>query len=125
MVMIGRNEVSRFQYSSTSANGKKPVLTLGTSSVWRQDIYVTDVKVTAVTALNLRLVAGSQTSTTSGKVGRQPLVLSCPANSSLNVTFEMPWKVTMQSSTVEPRNWHASTNQTDGTITVLGYVEKR
>ena len=115
---FGRNEVVRFQYASTSPNGKKAVYTLGTTAVQTHNIFVTDIKMTAVTALTMRLIAGSQT------IGKQPLVLKCPANDTANFTFEMPWKVTMVSSTLEPRYLHASCNQTDGTIHVSGYMEK-
>jgi len=116
---IARNEVNEFQYASASIVGKQTITVISSASPLRSYTFrITDIKMSAATAMNLKLLIGSA-------AAQQAIRLKCAANSHASYNFEIPYKLNVISSTTETRRFVASTDTTGGNLVITGYVEKQ
>lgn len=118
---ISRGEVTQFQYSSAIPATKETIagLALGTAdATTERDIRITDLKMSCGgTGRTIKLYTASYSS-------EQALEFDVPANTIVDLHWDVPYKLTMLSSTAETRRFVASASGTGVKYSVSGYIEK-
>jgi len=112
---ISRGEVSEFQYSSALTASKTNIIDVGTATN-SYTIKVTDLKMTNATAVTVKFYQAS----TSNK----GLEFDIPENSVTNLTWEMPYGISIVSSSGESRPFVGSASGTGVKYSISGYIEK-
>lgn len=119
---ISRGEVSEFHYSSTMITSAQIILPYstasGTSSKFRK-IRVTDLKVScAASTRTIKFFVSSY-----GSYGKA-LELDMPANSVVDLKWEIPYEFVVVSSTGENRNFVSSASGAGIKYAISGYIEE-
>jgi hypothetical protein len=114
---ISRGEVSEFHYASSMGATGEAIITIGTANTSNYKIKITDLKMTCGgTARTAKLFLSSSDA--------QALEFDMPANSVQNLSWEIPFGMSVVASTLEPKRFLASASGTGIKYSVSGYIEK-
>ena len=115
---ISRGEVNEFNFSSSLGIAAESILTFGSADTKTKTIRVTDIKMSCGgTARTVKFFVSNYSSY--GKA----LEYDLPASSVTDLSFNIPYKLQVVSSTVEERNFVASASGTGVKYSIGGYTE--
>jgi len=120
MVNIGRHEVSQFQFASTMGTTAETIFTIGSANTNVRKINITDLKVTSGgVAANFKIYPDNYTE--AGEV--QALDFHIASSSSLDFSWEIPYKMIVTGSTGETRHIVSSADAVGVKFVISGYIE--